>query len=204
MKLEMNNKLIKKIILAVMGSILLGFGIGMNIKVGIGVDSLSAVYTACSRICNLSVGTITAIANVIMLVFAWFLYKKNVGISTVIFIIVSKWPIDFANKHFINSNNFIISILLCLVSIVVIALGCELQILSDLGANAYDAMVMGIGKRLNHKVKFVYLRWFFDGLFLVIAIILKGEIGIGTVLSFALMGSFIKMWQAILEKRINK
>ena len=204
MKLEMNNKLIKKIILAVMGSILLGFGIGMNIKVGIGVDSLSAVYTACSRIFNLSVGTITAIANVIILVFAWFLYKKNVGISTVIFIIVSKWPIDFANKYFINSNNFIISILLCLVSIVVIALGCELQILSDLGANAYDAMVMGVGKRLNHKVKFVYLRWFFDGLFLVIAIILKGEIGIGTVLSFALIGSFIKMWQAILEKRINK
>lgn len=200
----MQQNIKKNIILAVLGAIFLGIGIGMNIKVGIGVDSLSAVYTACSNIFNLSVGTITVIANVIMLIIALLLYKKNVGIATVLFIIISKWPIDFANKYFIHSDNLFISIALCIFSLIVIALGSELFMLSDLGANSYDAVLMGIGKRFNHKIKYVYIRWFFDGALLIIAILLKGEIGIGTVLSFILLGPMIKKWQAILEKHIKK
>lgn len=204
MKLEMNNKMIKNIILAVLGAVFLGVGIGMNVKVGIGVDPLSAVYTAFSNLLNVSVGTVTAVANVIMLVAALILYKKNVGIATVIFILVSKWPIDFANKYFVHSDNLFVSIILCVFSLIVIALGCELFMLSNLGANSYDALVMGIGKRLNHEVKYVYIRWACDGICLIVAFLLKGEIGIGTILSFILLGPFIKKWQAILEKRLNK
>ena len=199
----MKSKFIKQIILTILGCIVLGCGIGMVIKVGIGADSLSATEAAGAKLFDVTVGTFSAIMSCIFTASAFLLYKKNVGINTILFTLISKFPIDFAYKYFITSDNLFISILLCLLSLVVIALGSELLILSNLGASPYDAFTMSLGKILKHKVKYVYIRWFCDGLFLIIAIILKGEIGIGTILSFALVGTLMKTWQAILEKFIK-
>lgn len=202
MKLETKNNF-KKIIISVLGIICLCFGIGMNIKVGIGVDPLSATYDAVSKIINLSLGTTTALISIIYLVLGYVLYKKNVGIATLLFIFISKYPIDFAYNHFVRSDSLIINIVLCLLTILIIALGSELFIFSSLGACPYDSFTMGIGKRLKHEVKYIYIRWASDGLLLILAILLKGDIGIGTILSFAFVGIFMKWWQKILEKFIK-
>ena len=199
----MNSNLIKRILIALLGCITLGAGIGMSIKVGIGVDSLSAFYTAIAKITGLSDGTVTALANAVMITLALILYKKNVGISTVMFMLTSKWPIDFANKHFIHSDNLIVSIILCIFSMALIALGSELCIFSDLGADAYTAMTMGVGKRLKHEVKYTYIRWFFDITFLILAIILKGEVGLGTAIAIALVGPMMKLFEKGLRKIIK-
>ena len=194
---------IKKIIVAILGILFLCFGIGANIKVGIGVDPLSAVYNAVSKLINLSLGATTAIISVVFLILGFILYKKNVGIATILFILISQYPIDFAYAYFIHSDNILISIILCIVTIAIIALGSELFILSSLGACPYDSFTMGIGKRLKHEVKYVYIRWASDGLLLILAILLKGDINIGTILSFALVGLFMKGWQKLLEKFIK-
>ena len=202
MKLETKNK-IKQIIVAILGIFFLCFGIGANIKVGIGVDPLSAVYNATSKLINLSLGATTAIISVVYLILGFILYKKNVGIATILFILISQYPIDFAYAYFIHSDNILISIILCIVTIAIIALGSELFILSTLGACPYDSFTMGIGKRLKHEVKYIYIRWISDGILLVLAIILKGDINIGTILSFVLVGLFMKGWQKLLEKFIK-
>lgn len=202
MKLETKNN-IKKVLLAILGTVCLCFGIGMNIKVGIGVDPLSATYGAVSKIIDLSLGTTTALISIIFLIAGYILYKKNVGIATFLFIFISKYPIDFAYEHFYSSDSFLINIILCILTILIIALGSELFIFSSLGASPYDSFTMGIGKRLKHEVKYIYIRWASDGLLLIIALLLKGDIGIGTILSFAMVGIFMKWWQKILEKFIK-
>lgn len=199
MKLEMKNN-IKQIVMSILGILCLGFGIGMNLKVGLGVDPLSAVYDSVSKILHLSLGTTTAIISVCYLILGFILYKKNVGIASVLFILISKYPIDFAYEFFITSDNFIISIVLCIFTIATIALGSELFILSGLGASPYDSFTMGIGKRLKHEVKYVYIRWASDGLLLIIALLLHGEIGLGTVLSFSLIGIFMRTIEKVLRK----
>ena len=194
---------LKNIILAVLGIIVLGLGIGMNNKVGIGVDSLSATYSGLSIQTGLSLGTITALCNAVMVVISLILYKKNVGIATILFIFLSKWPVDFGQKMMIQSDNMLISIILCVICVFIIALGSELFILSDLGADSYTAMTMGIGKRLKHKVKYVYIRYACDGLFLIIAILLGGQIGVGTIISWAFIGVFMKYIQGVLVRLLH-
>lgn len=198
-------KEIKKenVIMAILGIIVLGLGIGMNVKVGIGVDSLSATYTGIVNHTGLTLGTVTALFNVLMVVVSIILYKKNIGIATILFIFISKWPVDFAQRHMIHSDNIIISIILCVVAVYVIALGSELFVLSDLGADSYTAMTMGIGKRLGHKVKYVYIRYACDGFFLLVAFLLGGQIGIGTIISWALVGNFMKLNQKLLVKLLK-
>lgn len=199
----MNKDLLRKIVLALLGTIVLGFGIGMMAKVGLGCDSLSGVYTGVSKHTNLSLGTITAIANAIMVVVALILYKKNVGPATIIFIFVSKWPVDLATRLMVTSDNLFIKIVLCILSVFVLALGSELFILSDLGANAYDAVTMGIGKRLKHEVKYVYIRYACDGILLLVAFLIGGDLGLGTIICWALIGNFMKLWQGILVKTLH-
>ena len=195
----MEKSLFKKIILAFLGCVVLGAGIGMSTKVGIGVDALTSVYTGIVKHTGLSLGTVTALMNVLMCIIAYILYKKNVGIASVLFIFVSKWPVDLANKYMITTDNLFINILLYILSVFVLALGSELFIMSNLGASSYDALTMGVGKRLHHEVKYVYVRYICDATCLLIAFLIGGEIGLGTIICLALIGIFMKTWQRILE-----
>ena len=204
LKNSMKKKiLIKKFIVATLGILVLGFGIGMLVKVDIGADSLSATYQGVSKLTNLSVGTITSLANVIMVIVSLILNKKNVGIATILFIFLSKWPVDLGEKLMLTSTNIFISILLCLLSIFVIAIGSVLFIISGLGANAYDTVIIGIGDCLHKNDSYVYIRWIMDGLLLIVAYFTGGTIGIGTILSFGVIGVFVKIIKKAIEKPLS-
>jgi len=200
MKLEMKSSFIKSLILAILGCIFLGFGIGMAVKVGIGSDSLSAVYNALTVITGYSLGTVTVFANIVMTTLSFLLNKKNVGAATIAFLFVSKWPVDFMTKIYPTSDNLIISIILYVIACLTIAFGSDLFIISSLGSSSYDGISLGIDERLNHKYKFVYIRWCIDGLLLVLAIILKGKIGIGTIISLIIIGPLMKFLEPILKR----
>ena len=86
----MTKKISKQIITAILACITIGTGIGMSIKVGIGVDALSAFYIGITKHINITVGTVTAIMNLILFVMAFLIYRKNVGVATVLFIFLSK------------------------------------------------------------------------------------------------------------------
>ncbi|MBR2577915.1 MAG: YitT family protein, partial [Erysipelotrichaceae bacterium] len=91
----MNRKTVRSIVLAASGALIMGVGIGMSSKIGIGVDAFTSVQNALSRITGLSLGTITALGNAILAVIGFVLCKKNVGLATILFIFISKWPVDF-------------------------------------------------------------------------------------------------------------
>jgi len=199
----MKNLTVKNVILVILGSLFLGLGIGMYVKVGIGVDAFSAFQAGFANIFGCKLGTITALSNLLLLIIAFFINKKYIGPATIIFILIAKWPVDIGQTYMISTDSFGINLLLGIVSLLTITLGCELMILSDLGANAYDAVTLGIKSRLKKDVKYVYIRYAFDGLILLIAFIIKGPIGFGTILAWATMGYMIKAWEKILAKLLK-
>jgi len=196
---------LKKVLLTLLAVLMLGAGIGMFVKVGIGVDALSAFEKALSNLTGLTLGTVCALCNVFFVIATLIINKKFFGIASIIFILVSKFPVDFAEKVMITTDNLFINILLAIISIAVLAFGSELFILSGLGANAYDGVCLAIQSRLKKEVKYVYLRYAVDGTFLILAIILGGQIGIGTVMCWASMGIFMKFFEGVIKKifRLN-
>ncbi|MBQ3419804.1 MAG: hypothetical protein IJH31_06695 [Erysipelotrichaceae bacterium] len=196
----MGKENIKSMLLAILGVIVMGYGIGAISKIGLGADPLTALYYALMNITGLTLGTITAIFNLGMFIIGFVLNRKNVGIATALFIFISKWPVDFGFRHAIVSEHFAVNVILCILALFIIGLGAAFFIVSGLGANAYDSIVLGICDRLNKPDKFVVVKYILDGIALVLAIILKGTIGIGTLLSFALIGVFTKISQKALIK----
>ena len=194
------NKLFKKIILAFLGCIFLSFGIGLTTNVGIGVDALSAVYVGISNKINISLGFVVSIINLLLLIVVFFVNKKYIGIASVLYIFCSSFFVNLATLIPFSSKNIFVSIILYIIASSILALGSELFIFSGLGAIAYDALTLCVGKLFNHKIKYVYIRYACDAVCLIVAIMLKGAIGIGTIISWFLIGILMKMWQTVLEK----
>ena len=199
----MKKNITRSIILAVCGALIMGVGIGMVSKVGIGTVPFTSVTNALSRISGLTLGTITALSNAVLCVIGYILCKKNVGPATVLFMFISKWPVDLGYRYMVSSDSLFINIILCIISVFVIALGAALFIVSGMGANAYDSVTLGICERLHIPDKFVIVKYAMDGFMFIVALFIKGPIGIGTVVSFGLIGLFMKFCQNVLTKTLK-
>lgn len=194
------KNIVRNVIFALLGCLIMGYGIGYISRINLGADPFTAFENVLKNATGLTLGTVAALINAIMVVVGYLLSKKNVGVATVLFIFVSKWPIDFGYEYCYVSNNKYINILLCVVALFLIGLGAAFFIVSSLGANAYDSIVLGISDRLNKGDKFVLIKYICDGIFLIIDVIFKGPIGIGTVLSFLLIGPFVSICKKALIK----
>lgn len=194
------KEIVRNVILALLGCLIMGYGIGYISRIDLGADPFTAFENVVKNATGLSLGTVAALLNAIMVVIGFILNKKNVGVATILFIFVSKWPIDFGYKYCYVSDNKYINILLCVVALFLIGLGAAFFIVSSLGANAYDSIVLGISDRLNKGDKFVLIKYISDGIFIIIDFIFKGPIGLGTVLSFLLIGPFVSISKKYLIK----
>lgn len=194
------KEIVRNVILALLGCLIMGYGIGYISRIDLGADPFTAFENVVKNATGLSLGTVAALLNAIMVVIGFILNKKNVGVATILFIFVSKWPIDFGYNYCYVSDNKYINILLCVVALFLIGLGAAFFIVSSLGANAYDSIVLGISDRLNKGDKFVLIKYISDGIFIIIDFIFKGPIGLGTVLSFLLIGPFVSISKKYLIK----
>ena len=191
-------KLVKKILICLLGCIMLGGGMGMLIRVGIGSDSLSCFYEGLSSKIHLTAGTISLVTNLIFATIVYFLDKKKIGISTFIFMICGKYPIDFAYDHFFTPDSLILAIVLDIVICVVIGIGCAVIIAADLGVTAYDSLTLSTSEVL--KKNYVVVRYIYDGVFLLLGILFGGAVGIGTIIAFALIGPVFNYAKKVLVK----
>lgn len=196
----MKNK-IKRFILTIIGITLLGCGVGMSIKVGLGVDPVNAFYDGLAKLLNISVGQITTIFNVILLILTLIIDYKKIGLATLILVLCVQYPIDLAYFLFTPSSIYFLNLIFMMLSFLLIAFACCLVISGGLGMGIYDAFVFGISDRF--KIPFIYSRYGVDFFFLVCAILVGGQLGIGTIVSFVVMGPFINFFKKILSKLIQ-
>ena len=72
------------------------------------------------------------------------------------------------------------------------------MIATKLGMGIYDATIFAVASKVNKDS--VVVRYFVDGFFLILTIILKGYIGIGTILPYLLTGNLMKLFMPYIEK----
>lgn len=191
-------KLIKKVLICLLGCIMLGGGMGCLIRVGIGSDSLSCFYEGLSIKTGLTAGTISLLMNLVYLIVVFILDKKKIGVSTFIFMIFGKYPIDFFYDHFFTPDSLIVAILLDIVICFVIGVGCAVIIKADLGVTAYDSLTLSTSEVL--KKNYVVIRYIYDGTFLILGLLLGGTIGIATVIAFIEIGPVFNWAKKVLIK----
>ena len=198
MKLETR---IKQILVALIGNCILGAGVAMGSQALLGTDPSVSFSQAAAPLVGVTIGQMITITNITLLIITFFIKKKNIGLATLIVVLLNQYPVDFVTNLITHSDSLIINILWVLAGIVFVAIGCDILIASNLGMGIYDAFVFGVADKLNKK--FVFVRYGIDSIFLILTIVLKGYIGIGTILPYLLTGPTIAYTKPIVEKMIK-
>lgn len=179
----------------------MGAGVAMSSQALLGSDpSVSFSQAACVYF-GISFGQMITITNITLLIIVFFIKKENIGLSTLFVVLLNQYPVDFFTSIIPHSQSFVVNVLWILAGIICVAIGCNIMISSKLGMGIYDAFIFGIAEKVNKS--FVFVRYFVDGAFLLLTILLHGYVGIGTILPYILTGNLMKLTMPYIEKVFN-
>lgn len=167
----------------------------------LGTDPCVSFSQAASIQFGISIGQMTTLTNIFLLVITLILNRKNVGLATFIVVFLNQYPIDFVTKLIPYYPSMIINFLWIIAGCFFVAIGCNIIIDSNLGMGIYDAFIFGICSKVNKKYSFV--RYFVDGMFLFLTILLKGYIGIGTIIPYLITGKLIECTKPYIDKFVG-
>ena len=195
MKLEMK---IKQIVIALIGNCVLGAGVAMGSQALLGTDPSVSFSQAASVNLGISIGQMITITNCCLLIITFIIAKKNIGLATLIVVLLNQYPVDIVTKLIPYNSSLIINIIWIVLGCVFVAIGCNILIDSNLGMGIYDAFLFGISNKVNKS--YVFVRYIIDGTFLLLTFLLNGYIGIGTIIPYIITGNLIQYTKPYVDK----
>lgn len=184
MNLEMKSKM-KRLFVTLLGIFFLGAGVAVDTAAALGTDCMAGFNEAFAKTLGyVTFGQMTTIVEILMVIYAYLSSKKTVGIGTVLSMLLVQFPIDLIYNLVPQTQNLVVRILYVLIGILFISLGAEMIIHADLGMGAYEAFMYSFV--YTRKWKFIYVKYVCDAIFLLGTVIFRGQIGLGTVITYLL------------------
>ena len=184
MNLEMKSKM-KRLLVTLLGTFFLGAGVAVDTAAALGTDCMAGFNEAFAKTLGyVTFGQMTTIVEILMVIYAYLSSKKTVGIGTVLSMLLVQFPIALVYNLVPQTQNLVVRILYVLIGILFISLGAEMIIHADLGMGAYEAFMYSFV--YTRKWKFIYVKYVCDAIFLLGTVIFRGQIGLGTVITYLL------------------
>lgn len=201
----------KRCFFYVIGVLILGLGIILNTKTGLGVAAINSVPYGLSQMTSLSLGTWTTIMYVVFIILQLCIYKK-LDIKVILqipFSYLMGLLLDFYDSLMnFTINSIYVSFFLLIIAILLTALGAYLVVSMDFVPNPADGIVNALSFSL-HK-EFGQVKWMFDCVMIcvttVITLLISGQIigiGIGTIFSALFIGRIIQVYTRLFGDYLN-
>ena len=193
------RKIMKKAIIFLGGSFLLGIGIGFCNVAGWGVDPLAVFTSGIAETTYISFSTANSIVYLIMAILAGILDRKQVTIWTFFSPFATSLGIEVLMRIVPAMPLTFLSFICYLMGIIIMAVGIALSVEAMVGKSPYDALIFSLMTCMNKK--YSAIRWPLDALWLIVGFILGGAWGIGTVIALATVGKMMELVQKIIRKQ---
>tara|TARA_B100000902_G_scaffold380629_1_gene416234 strand:- start:175 stop:822 length:648 start_codon:yes stop_codon:yes gene_type:complete len=161
------------------GLTLFGLGEGLLIVSFMGASPWSVLAQGISLNINLTIGMITFIISVAVLLL-WIPLGQKPGMGTLFNALIIALMIDLCIKFVPTPSNYINQLILATVSVITVGIGGGIYLVSNLGAGPRDGLMIGLQKitnlpiavvRATLEISVVSIGWY-----------LGGTVGIGTLL----------------------
>lgn len=206
--------MVKKVLTALVGVMLCYSAVAFQIKVGLGTGPVDATITTIANLLGVTVGTISMIFHGSFFIGQIIIEKnkfKKVQFFQLMNITCGGFLLNFM-LYIVLANfeveNFILRLIICVVSFLLSALGCDLILESHFIRTPLEGSTELIGVRLKRKPG--QLRLFFD-IFLVILVVIATliakidwTIGIGTIISAVIFGPAMDMFRKPVKWLLRK
>jgi len=161
------------------GLTLFGLGEGLLIVSFTGASPWSVLAQGISLNVDLSIGVITILISVGVLIF-WIPLNQRPGIGTILNALIIGLMIDVCIRFVSTPENYVSQLLLAIVAVFTVGLGGGIYLVANLGAGPRDGLMVGLQKKTNMPIAVV--RAFLEITVMSIGWYLGGTVGIGTLL----------------------
>lgn len=193
----------KRIILYLTGIFICSFGIALVIKASVGVGPWDAVYIALFKKIGFTVGTWAFCFQILFILLAVLLEKKKPDGRIFISSFIGAVFLDISllvllSPFSIETFTLFIRWFFFALGLFLLAFGIRTYVSSGFPKTPEDEIMFAVANRLS--ISFGLSILIIDGTGLILAFLLKGPIGIGTLLSPILLAIFIKILLRVDKK----
>ena len=161
------------------GLMLFGLGEGLLIVSTTGASPWSVLAQGISLNVHLSIGTITLLISIAVLIL-WIPLGQKPGMGTIFNALIIALMIDFCIKFVPTPSSYTYQLILAIFSVITVGIGGGIYLVSNLGAGPRDGLMIGLQKKTNLPIAAV--RAFLEISVVSIGWYLGGTVGIGTLL----------------------
>ena len=182
------------------GLTLFGLGEGLLIVSFTGASPWSVLAQGISLNVNLSIGTITLLVSIAVLIL-WIPLGQRPGMGTIFNALIIALMIDLCIKFVPTPSNYIHQIILAIVSVILVGVGGGIYLVSNLGPGPRDGLMIGLQKvsnlpvaavRATLEISVVGIGWY-----------LGGTVGVGTLLFAFGIGPCVAFGLYLVDKIFN-
>jgi len=182
------------------GLVLFGLGEGLLIVSFTGASPWSVLAQGLSLNVNLSIGMLTFLISVTVLIL-WIPLGQKPGMATILNALIIALMIDFCIKYFPTPSNYFNQLVLAVISVITVGIGGGIYLVANLGAGPRDGLMVGLQKLTNFpiaavratlEISVVSFGWY-----------LGGTVGIGTILFAFGIGPCVALGLYLVDKIFN-
>ena len=182
------------------GLMLFGLGEGLLIVSFTGASPWSVLAQGISLNVNLSIGMITFLISIFVLIL-WIPLGQKLGIATILNAIIIAVMIDLCIKYVPTPSNYYNQLILAIVSVIAVGIGGGIYLVSNLGAGPRDGLMVGLQIKTNLPIALV--RALLEISVVTIGWYLGGIVGIGTLLFAFGIGPCVALGLYLVDKTFN-
>jgi uncharacterized protein len=182
------------------GLALFGLGEGLLIVSFTGASPWSVLAQGISLNVNLSVGIITFLISIGVLLL-WFFLDQRLGMGTIFNAIIIAVMIDLCIKYVPTPTNYVHQIILAIFSVITVGIGGGIYLVSNLGAGPRDGLMIGLQKKTNLPIALV--RALLEITVVLVGWYLGGTVGIGTLFFAFGIGPCVALGLYLVDKIFN-
>ena len=182
------------------GLMLFGLGEGLLIVSFTGASPWSVLAQGISLNVNLSIGTITLLISIAVLIL-WIPLSQKPGMGTIFNALIIALMIDLCIKFVPTPSSYFNQLILAIISVMMVGIGGGIYLVSNLGAGPRDGLMIGLQKvsnlpiaavRATLEITVVGIGWY-----------LGGTVGIGTLLFAFGIGPCVAFGLYLVDKIFN-
>ena len=161
------------------GLTLFGLGEGLLLVSFMGASPWSVLAQGIYLNVGFSVGAITILISVVVLIF-WLPLNQKPGIGTILNALIVGMMIDVCIRFVPTPENYITQLFLAVIAVITVGLGGGIYLVANLGAGPRDGLMIGLQKKTNLPIAVV--RATLEVTVMSIGWYLGGTVGVGTLL----------------------
>ena len=182
------------------GLSLFGLGEELLIVSFTGASPWSVLAQGISLNVNLSIGTITLLISIVVLLL-WIPLRQKPGMGTILNALIIAIMIDLCIKYVPTPSNYLYQLILAVISVIMVGIGGGIYLVSNLGAGPRDGLMIGLQKITNFPIAVV--RATLEISVVSIGWYLGGTVGVGTLLFAFGIGPCVALGLFLVDKIFN-